>query len=56
MSKQPRGGMLVVHCACGVVMRGPESELVLIVQRHALENHNMKATREEVLSRARPES
>jgi hypothetical protein len=56
MSKRPRGGVLVVHCACGVVMRGTESELVLTVQKHALENHNMKATREEVLSRARPES
>jgi predicted small metal-binding protein len=56
MSKQPRAGVLVVHCACGVVMRGTESELVVIVQKHALESHNMKTTREEVLSRARPES
>jgi predicted small metal-binding protein len=37
-------------------MRGTESELVVIVQKHALESHNMKTTREEVLSRARPES
>ena len=56
MSKQLRSAVLVVHCACGVVMRGTKSELVLIVQKHALENHNMKTTREEVLSRARPES
>ena len=55
MGKQTHRGMLVVHCTCGVVMRGTESELVLIVQKHALESHNMKATREEVLSRARPE-
>ena len=56
MSKQPRDAVLVLTCACGVVMRGTESELVLIVQKHALESHNMNATREEVLSRARPES
>ena len=56
MSKPPRNALLVVHCACGVVMRGTENELVLIVQKHALESHNMKTTREEVLSRARPES
>jgi hypothetical protein len=56
MSEKPRTGMLVVECACGVVMRGTEKALVLIVQRHALESHNMKATREEVLSRAHPES
>jgi predicted small metal-binding protein len=56
MSERPSGGVLVVQCACGVVMRGTETELVQIVQKHALESHNMKATREEVLSRARPES
>jgi predicted small metal-binding protein len=56
MSKQPRDGVLVVQCACGVIMRGTESDLVVIVQKHALESHNMKTTREEVLSRARPES
>jgi predicted small metal-binding protein len=54
MNKQPSHGVLVVHCACGVVMRGTESKLVPIVQKHALESHNMKTTREEVLSRARP--
>ena len=54
MSKQPSHGVLVVHCACGVVMRGTESKLVPIVQKHALESHNMKTTREEVMSRARP--
>jgi predicted small metal-binding protein len=56
MAKQPRNGVLVVICACGVVMRGSESKLVPIVQKHALESHNMTTTREEVLSRARPES
>jgi predicted small metal-binding protein len=56
MSELPRNGVLVVECVCGVVMRGTESEIVRIVQKHALESHNMNATREEVLSRARPES
>ncbi len=56
MSQDQRNGVLVLECACGVVMRGTETELVLIVQKHAREAHNMKATRDEVLSRARPES
>jgi predicted small metal-binding protein len=43
MSKQSPEGVLVVE------------ELVPIVQKHASEAHNMKVTREDVLSRARPE-
>lgn len=45
-----------MQCACGVVMRGTENELVAMVQKHARDNHNMNPTREDVLSRARPES
>jgi predicted small metal-binding protein len=56
MAKQQVGLILVVNCACGVVMRGTESVLVPIVQKHAREAHNMDATREEVLAKARPES
>jgi len=56
MGKPTRNRVLVVHCACGDVMRGTKGEPVLIVHKHALESHNMKTTREEVLSRARPES
>lgn len=56
MSKQDRGGVLVVECACGISMRGTVDELVPIVQKHALESHNMQVTREDVLSRARPEA
>lgn len=56
MSAKQRGRVLVVLCTCGVEMRGTENELVEIVQKHALESHNMKATREQVLSRARPEA
>jgi predicted small metal-binding protein len=56
MSGQQANVVLVVECACGVLMRGTERDLVPIVQKHAREAHNMKATREEVLARARPES
>lgn len=56
MSGQEQAAILVVHCACGLVMRGTESEIVPMVQKHARENHNMNPTREDVLSRARPES
>jgi predicted small metal-binding protein len=56
MSKETRVGVLVVACACGVVMKGTPDELVPIVQKHAREAHNMQATREEVLSRAQPEA
>jgi hypothetical protein len=56
MSKQQQDAILVVYCACGVVMRGTESVLVPVVQKHARDNHNMNPTREEVLTKARPES
>jgi predicted small metal-binding protein len=56
MSKAVQKRILVVECACGILMRGKAEELVLIVQKHAFESHNMKATREDVLSRARPEA
>jgi predicted small metal-binding protein len=56
MSKQSPEGVLVVECACGILMRGKAEELVLTVQKHAFESHNMKVTREDVLSRARPEA
>ena len=56
MSKEQNGAVLVVNCACGLVMRGTESVLVPMVQKHARESHNMKPTREDVLSRARQES
>ncbi len=56
MSEQRQGGILVVACACGILMRGTVDELVPIVQKHARESHNMQVTREDVLSRARPEA
>jgi predicted small metal-binding protein len=56
MSKKGRQAIMVVQCACGVLMRGTLEELVPIVQTHARESHNMRVSREDVLSRARPEA
>lgn len=56
MSDEQRRGILAVSCACGIVMRGTIEELVPIVQKHALESHNMKVTREDVVAKARPEA
>jgi predicted small metal-binding protein len=36
-------------------MRGTADVLVTIVQKHASEAHNMRVTREDVLTKARPE-
>lgn len=55
MSKEGQTGVLVVNCACGIVMRGTVDVLVPIVQKHASEAHNMRVTREDVLAKARPE-
>jgi predicted small metal-binding protein len=56
MSKEGQEGVLVVECACGILMRGTVDELVPIVQKHAFESHNMRVTRENVLAKARPEA
>lgn len=56
MSKQKMGGILVVACACGVVMRGTVNVLVPMVTKHARDSHNMNVTREDVLAKARPEA
>jgi predicted small metal-binding protein len=45
---------LVVRCDCGFEARGPEDKLVPLIQRHGLEAHKMKVTREEALAMARP--
>jgi predicted small metal-binding protein len=55
MSNEGQSGVLVVNCACGLVMRGTVDVLVPIVQKHASEAHNMRVTREDVLAKARPE-
>ncbi len=56
MGKQKTGGTLVVECACGLVMRGTVDVLVPLVTKHARDSHNMNVSREDVLSRARPEA
>jgi predicted small metal-binding protein len=56
MSEDSPKGILVVNCACGLLMRGTVDELVPTVQKHALEAHNMRVTKEDVLAKARPES
>jgi predicted small metal-binding protein len=45
---------LIVRCECGFEARGPEAELVPVVQKHGREVHNMEATPEQVLAMARP--
>jgi len=55
MSNEGHSGVLVVSCACGLVMRGTLDVLVPMVQKHAGEAHNMRVTREDVLAKARPE-
>jgi predicted small metal-binding protein len=45
---------LVVRCECGFEVKGSADEVVAGIQSHALDNHNMKTTREQVLARARP--
>jgi len=45
---------LTVACACGFEARGDAEEVVAAMQRHGREVHNMHATAEQVLARARP--
>ncbi len=53
-SKRSGGVVLVVRCDCGFEARGTEEKLVSIVQRHGIEAHNMKVTREQALAMAHP--
>ena len=45
---------LVVRCDCGFEARGSADDVVAGMQRHAVDVHNMTATREQVLARAQP--
>jgi hypothetical protein len=45
---------LVVRCDCGFEARGTAAKLIPIVQRHGLEAHRMKVTREQALAMAHP--
>lgn len=44
----------VVECECGWSYRGREEEIVAATQRHVREEHQMEATREQILAMARP--
>jgi predicted small metal-binding protein len=54
MSDESEPAHLVVRCECGFEARGPEDELVPMVQRHGRDAHNMEVTRDQVLAMARP--
>jgi predicted small metal-binding protein len=54
MSREAKATELVVRCDCGFEARGTEEKLVPIVQKHGIDAHNMKATREQVIAKARP--
>jgi predicted small metal-binding protein len=56
MSDRPDEAILFLLCQCGVRFRGTPDVLVALVQKHARDAHNMEASREDVLARARPES
>ncbi len=45
--------ILVVRCDCGFEVRGMADEVVDAMQDHAKNVHNMTATREQVLERAK---
>ena len=53
MSEDPATTELVVRCACGFEARASEEDLIVIVQEHGLEAHNMTVTIEQVLARLR---
>jgi len=48
------GSILVARCDCGFEVRGTADEVVDGMQAHARKVHNMSATREQVLERAKP--
>ncbi len=54
MSQEAKATELVVRCDCGFEARGTEQKLIPIVQKHGIDAHNMKVTREQVLAMARP--
>lgn len=45
---------LLVRCGCGFEAQGIEGELILIVEEHAIEAHNVQVTDERVLAMMRP--
>jgi predicted small metal-binding protein len=55
MSASPTDGdeTLVVRCDCGFEARGSADEVVAGMRDHAKNVHNMSATREQILERAK---
>jgi hypothetical protein len=45
---------LLVRCGCGFEAQGIEEELILIVEEHAIEAHNVHVTEGRVLAMMRP--
>ena len=45
---------LLVMCGCGFEAQGSEGELMLIVEEHAVEAHNVQVADERVLAMLRP--
>ena len=45
---------LLVRCGCGFEAQGILEELILIVEEHAIEAHNVQVTEEQVLASMRP--
>jgi predicted small metal-binding protein len=45
---------LLIRCDCGFEARGPEEALILIVEEHAIEAHNVKVTDEQAVARVLP--
>ncbi len=52
--KQKVAADLIVRCDCGFEARGSEEELIPVVQKHGVDAHNMRVSREQVLAMARP--
>ena len=51
--KASAGVVLMARCDCGFEVRGTADEVVGAMQDHAKNVHNMSATREQVLERAK---
>ncbi|MFZ0128611.1 MAG: DUF1059 domain-containing protein [Candidatus Dormiibacterota bacterium] len=54
MAQDTRTSELGVKCGCGFEVWGTEEELILMVQEHGIEAHNVHVTYEHVLEMVRP--
>lgn len=51
---EPMANELEVTCDCGWTARGPEDELIPLIQQHAREAHGLEVSREQALAQTRP--